>query len=344
MLSDALDGAGLYVGMTRGRLQNTLHVVAPDLDDAREQFATALQRDRADRGLTAATRAAREAVTGLAPDGPVTFVNAERARLRELIRTAEPEATRWETARDELDRLGASHRIEHEAVTRALADAEAAVPRACAEVTAPLTVQATADGARCLEAGRTAGQAYDVLRRSGRFGRRAAQRAHSTAHQTQLEIESATSRRWGGTPFGGGNLEAWAAAVAERRAEADPRVVQARETVASVAARLRDLKAHHGQSLVTLCREVGDGQSPRSIRAMAEHWRGTVDQASRALTEIEALPAHDASRLIRDRAAQAAAERAADDARRAQAAERARQYSLDPVYRSSPDRGFGPSL
>lgn len=344
VLSDALDGPGMHVGMTRGRLQNTLHVVAADLDEAREQFATALQRDRADRGLTAATRAAREAVTGLAPDGPVAFVNAERTRLRELIRTAEPEATRWETARDELDRLGASHRIEHDVLTRALADAEAVVPRACAEVIAPLTVQATADGARCLQTARTAGQAYDVLRRSGRFGRRAAQRAYGTAHQAQLEIESATSRRWGGTPFGGGNLDAWAATVAERRAEADPRVVQARETVASAAERLRDLNARHGQALVALCREVGDGQSPRSIRAMAEHWRGTVDQASRALTEIEALPAHDAARLIRDRAAQAAAERAAEDGRRAQAAERARQYSLDPVYLSGPDRGFGPSL
>jgi hypothetical protein len=205
-------------------------------------------------------------------------------------------------------------------------------------------VQATADGARCLQAARTARQAYDALRRSGRFGRRAAQRAYGAAHQAQLEIESATSRRWGGTPFGGGNLEAWATTVAERRAEADPRVVQARETVARAAERLRDLNARHGQALVALCREVGDGQSPRSIRAMAEHWRGTVDQASRALTEIEALPAHDAARLIRDRAAQAAAERAAEDGRRAQAAERARQYSLDPVYLSGPDRGFGPSL
>ena len=208
--------------MTRGRQQNTVHVVAADLDDAREQFAAALQRDRADRGLATATRAAREAVAGLVPDGPVTFVNAERARLRGVIRTAEPEAARWETARDELDRLGASHRIEHDADTRALADAEAALPRVRAQVIAPLTVQATADGARCLQAARTAGQAYDALQRSGRFGRRAAQRSYSAAHQARLEIESATSRRWGGMPFGGGNLDAWATAVAERPGRGRP--------------------------------------------------------------------------------------------------------------------------
>ncbi|WP_448070751.1 MobF family relaxase [Georgenia yuyongxinii] len=51
VLSDSLDAAGVYVGMTRGRARNRLHVVAADLDDAREQFAAAFERDRADRGL-----------------------------------------------------------------------------------------------------------------------------------------------------------------------------------------------------------------------------------------------------------------------------------------------------
>ena len=92
MLSDALDAAGVYVGMTRGRTQNLLHVVAADLDDARQQFAAALERDRADRGLTEATRAAQDAVTGLIPDGQVAWVNAERTRLREWIETADREA------------------------------------------------------------------------------------------------------------------------------------------------------------------------------------------------------------------------------------------------------------
>ena len=81
VLSDALDAAGVYVGMTRGRTSNQLHIVAADLDDAREQFDLALERDRADRGLAAATRAAREAIAGLAAHGPVERVNAERARL-----------------------------------------------------------------------------------------------------------------------------------------------------------------------------------------------------------------------------------------------------------------------
>ncbi|WP_157002152.1 MobF family relaxase [Agromyces laixinhei] len=66
VLSDRLDAAGLYVGMTRGRGTNLLHFVSGDLDDAREQFMIAFGRDRADRGLARAAAVAREEVSGLA--------------------------------------------------------------------------------------------------------------------------------------------------------------------------------------------------------------------------------------------------------------------------------------
>lgn len=49
----------------------------------------ALERDRADRGLVSATQTAREAVAGLAGDGPVRLVNAAKARLRGQVRMAE---------------------------------------------------------------------------------------------------------------------------------------------------------------------------------------------------------------------------------------------------------------
>ncbi|SCQ73186.1 Hypothetical protein PFR_JS17-2_2183 [Propionibacterium freudenreichii] len=58
ILSDALSAAGVYVGLTRGRETNRLHVVAADLGDAREQFTASLERDRAERGLVEATQRA----------------------------------------------------------------------------------------------------------------------------------------------------------------------------------------------------------------------------------------------------------------------------------------------
>src|SRR6476469_5942254 len=39
-----------YVGMTRGRTRNVAHLVAADLDDAREQWVDVFARDRADLG------------------------------------------------------------------------------------------------------------------------------------------------------------------------------------------------------------------------------------------------------------------------------------------------------
>ncbi len=38
LLSEALDASGVYVGMTRGRDSNVLHIVADNLDEARGQF------------------------------------------------------------------------------------------------------------------------------------------------------------------------------------------------------------------------------------------------------------------------------------------------------------------
>ena len=116
VLSDALDASGVYVGMTRGRDANHLHIVASDVDDAREHFVAAFERDRADRGLTAATAAAREAVAGLAAEGPVRLVNATKARLRQQIQAAErrrqrvprlPDVTRF--GRDSSGRSGPDH-------------------------------------------------------------------------------------------------------------------------------------------------------------------------------------------------------------------------------------------
>ena len=90
VLSEALDASGVYVGMTRGRNANVLHIVADDLDDAREQFVDALQRDRADRGLQAQppTPGRRRGAGGR---GTSEVRQRERARLAKVIADAEQE-------------------------------------------------------------------------------------------------------------------------------------------------------------------------------------------------------------------------------------------------------------
>src|SRR5699024_8007742 len=51
LLESSMSGGGVYVGATRGREDNTIHIVADDLEDAKAQFITTMTRDRADRGL-----------------------------------------------------------------------------------------------------------------------------------------------------------------------------------------------------------------------------------------------------------------------------------------------------
>src|SRR5699024_1774904 len=94
MLSEATSAAGVYVGMTRGRETNQLHVIAEDMADARAQFIEAIERDPADRGLDHATTQAAEAIRGLVSDGPVRIVSDELARLDHEAERAERVAER----------------------------------------------------------------------------------------------------------------------------------------------------------------------------------------------------------------------------------------------------------
>ena len=149
-------------------------------------------------------------------------------------------------------------------------------------------------------------------------------------------------RRWGGVPLGTTHLPFWAQTNAEQGADADPRVSHAQQDAARAHQQLKHLTGHHTDQRAVLQRSIGEW--PRSIEARATDLRKGLEQACRALTEIEALPVPDAAQLIRDIAAQAEAERAVQAARRARAAERRRWPSPSPEYGPGLERDFGPSL
>lgn len=68
-LTDMTDAAALYVGMTRGRRSNTVHIVARTYNQAREQWVAASGRDRADLGIAQARTVATAEAANYAPDG-----------------------------------------------------------------------------------------------------------------------------------------------------------------------------------------------------------------------------------------------------------------------------------
>lgn len=84
VVSDHLDAAGLYVGATRGKHENLVHVVATDAVDARAQVRDVILRDRSDRGVEAGIDSAWERLRDYSPDvtsAPVdtTWTAAQRA-------------------------------------------------------------------------------------------------------------------------------------------------------------------------------------------------------------------------------------------------------------------------
>jgi hypothetical protein len=341
VLSDALDSSGVYVGMTRGRNANRLHIVAADPNDAREQFIAALERDRADRGLTTATAAAREAIAGLTADGPVLLVTTERTRLTKQIEHADQQAEKWERAAAALDRQAREHQAEADEQQTILATTKAAAERARAEVAAPLIAQATADGDAHLAARTRVWEASDAHRAARGLGKRAATRALTAADEEHRTIEAAVRRRWGSTPQTPEGIEVWAITVAQRAANVDPRVTETQERADEARQAQQHLTSRQVRERADLRRRVlGNRPAGSSAQTQAVRWREQAEAARRDLRAIEALPVTEAARLVRARAEQEQAQREAGQ--RASTEREARAAQLHDFTRRPPDDGPTP--
>ncbi|MFT4229367.1 MAG: hypothetical protein QM602_03660 [Microbacterium sp.] len=313
-----LSDAGVYVGLTRGRDANCLHVVATDLADAREQFVAALEQDRADRGLREATERARAAVAGIVADGPVREVNIERARLIERIEDAEKRAAWWSNAAFRPDQQADEHRVAHDEQQSKLANAQADAEAIQASVLGPLRAQATEDAAALLAAHDRAHQAEATLRVSGRLRRRSATRTQRASWQEFRAAEAGVRERWGSVPATTERAPAWAQEIANRKAEDDPRLVEATQQEAKEQRKTSELaRKQMGERLQLRQAIYRDSRSRVSAKSHAEHYAQRAQKDRQALAQIETLPPEQAAALIRERseaerlAAAARAERAA---------------------------------
>ena len=71
VVGDNTGAASAYVGMTRGRVLNTAHLVADSTSEARAQWVAVFSRDRADLGPRAAAAAASRDLDRYGPQAPV---------------------------------------------------------------------------------------------------------------------------------------------------------------------------------------------------------------------------------------------------------------------------------
>ncbi|MGO2932107.1 MobF family relaxase [Microbacterium sp.] len=336
-LSDAIDAAGVYVGMTRGRETNRLHIVASDLADAKQQFVDALARDRADRGLEDATERAREAVANLVADGPMSIVSAERDRIIERISKADAEREHWASAAARLHDQSERHEAEYEP-QRALAEAaDAKAAAVLADVVESLTQQAIADGATFLAARQNAIAARRVKESASRFRKRSATRTANNADARRAETERVVRDRWHSVPRSESNLPAWSESVAQHEAGHVPAVVEARAEATQDRQIVSEARARQLREHMALYERVLGNRRPSAIAARVKALREQAAQDRRYLTQLDALPPDEALQLVHRRAAQAEAERlVAEEARRGVEA-RAKQLDA-PRYERNRDR------
>lgn len=351
ILSYGIGGAVLYVGMTRGREANTLHVIAENEADARQQFIDAMERDRADRGLTDATQHAAEAVRGLVDDGPVKLVNTEIAALTTKAEHAEQRATLWQQAADALTDLHAQQREEREQAVEARDTAAERVEQVRGEVSELLTEQASAALAGWRDADTARRAARDRLSTVGRFGKRRATTEHDTAQALARDAEQRLTRTWGEPPRWNEDGESWVERVTRPRIDADPHVIEATaQRDAAAKAVRKTLEPDPWPRLRIYARIFG-------AETVAEHRAAYLDTrphanaknqartAKRARAEIEALqalnPAEAVQRIKQIRATEQAKREAADRA----LAERQRQLAPSRTQaRENGPRYDGPTL
>lgn len=227
ILTDQASAAGVYVGMTRGRESNVLHIVAENQAEARAQFIEAMKRDRADRGLTDATRRAVEEVAGLVKTGPVRFVNDEIAALDKRAATAEAQAARWQQVSTALADL---HARETEVRETARATEQAAQQQAeqvRVEVTAPIISAARTALAEWQQAEVAEQAAGEQVRRSSWFGKRRARDEHENAKTRTHEARQQLASEWGELPRWNDRADIWVKRVTRPKIDTDPRVVEA---------------------------------------------------------------------------------------------------------------------
>jgi hypothetical protein len=355
VVSESMSAAGLYVGLTRGRQTNLLHVVAADLADAREQFTDAIRRDRADRGLTHATKKAAEDTAGLVAVGPVKIVTDRVTALMKRAEQAERRAAHWMNAAASLAEQRQRHQAEADDPAAVIEHARASAEQTRAQVFASLFTEATTDADTYLAAVQQVGNTERELRATSRFRRGSAQRAVDAARDRADEQRATVTRRWGGVPVLGMGTEAWARRAAEQITVNAPEVTTADQAVTDAEQQRHAVAIRHQHERAALRRDVyADMPMRRSAvdgtpilpdpTVEAVRWTKTATTARAEADALRSMPLEQAAARIET--ARAAEQQRAEQQRAEQQQERERQarqqFNRDPHRpdRRGPARGL----
>lgn len=351
ILSDGINGAAVYVGMTRGRGENALHVIAESRAEARAQFVDAMERDNADRGLIDATERAAEAVRGLVDDGPVKLVNIRVAQLIQDAEQAERRAAWWERVGARIDQQHEHQQAEKDDHATVIQSETEAAGRIRAEVREPLTVVAMQEGTEHLAALDQETAAQTKLNMAGRLGRHAARKDHQAATALAGKSRARIADHWGTTPRDAGTLTGWASRAAERLAARDSRVIEAEQRAEVARAAGEEMDKRHRSERRALHADIFGAERVRRdpLRYEFTHPDREAANAHRAAAIARQEAAALRGMSVQDAAARITAQREAAERARLAREARARKLNADhdPLERrsghSSPHRD-APSL
>lgn len=346
LLTDSTSAASIYVGMTRGRNENLLHVIAENQAEARAQFIAAMERDRADRGLADATQRAAEEVAGLIEHGPVRIVSDEIAALMQQAATAEAQAKRWQQVSSALADLSTRETAVREAASKTEQRARQHAEQVRVEVTAPVVSAARTALTEWQQAEATEQTASEQVRAASWFGRRRARDDHETAKTRTHEARQELTGEWGAPPRWNERADAWVERVTKPKIENDPRLIAAeqkhraardeilsrpeRAQTARLAAYGRVFGAEHVFRNRDAYLSTNPSQRAEGAAQTAKHARAEAELL-RSLTPAEAV-----ARIEQTRAAEVA--------REAQHAERRRAALYDPSqHRATPGQALPPN-
>ena len=338
ILTDATSAASVYVGMTRGRNENLLHIVADNHAEARTQFVAAMERDRADRGLADATQRAAEEVAGLVERGPVKVVNDEIAALMQQAATAEAQVELWQQVSTALADLSKRETAIREAASAAEQATKQRAEQVRIEVTMPLVGAAQSALTEWQQTEVAAQTAGEQVRVAGWFGKRRARDEHEEAKARASITRHQLANEWSEPPRWNERADAWVERVTRPKINANPRVIEAEQEHQTARDELLSMPERAQTArLAAFGRVFGAEQVLRNREAYlrtnpAQRATSTAQAAKHAREEAELLrsltPAEAIARIEQTRAEQAAREAA-----------RTRHFQYDPTpLRSMPQR------
>ncbi len=309
VVGEHTSAASAYVGMTRGREANTAHLIAENLDDAREQWVAVFARDRADLGPAHAAELAAGEAERYAQLRPLDHV---LSKLRDAWTIEVNAQTRLTDAQHRRDLLRDIVAITEQrdavvpALQRDLDDARTAAERTAAHLR-PLEAAVTANAEALTtklksewEAQRQPARdaAQTVRHGSGRLGQRRAAVRDACEHLDEW------ARSWRpylptipASPDQVAGFAAWFDDTSRHHESFDTYARAAAEQADPDYLRVRDVVTDASQAKSVAWHELREAEQHYSMALQHHGVLGSVDDPHAYLAQVEQAVVSDSSAL-----------------------------------------------